>query len=738
MLVDRILEIEGEPLSMTHGRVVTEHDVLPGDWYLDGGRIPTGIAVESGQADLFLSGWLGIDFQTRGEAVYRLLDAVVTFHGPLPVAGDVIRYDITISGFFRQGDTHLFRFQFDGTVNGRPLITMRDGCAGFFSAAELAAGKGIIRRALDLRPQPGKRPDDWVELAPMRVESYDATKIDALRRGDLAAAFGPLFADLGLVDPVRLPGGRLALLHRVETLDPTGGRFGLGLIRSALDIHPDDWFLTCHFVDDRVMPGTLMYECCLHALRVYLLRLGWVGEASDVVYEPVPGVSSRLRCRGQVIESTRLAVFEIVIKELGYGPEPYAIADAMMYADGRAVVEVVDMSVRLTGLTRDAVEALWRKRATPLLAPTTPPVNDRAQILAFAEGKPSMAFGPRYAAFDEGRFIARLPRPPYSFLDRVVSVTGEPCVMKSGSATVADYDVPSREWYFDSERGGVMPFAVLLEISLQPCGWLAAYMGAAFTSDQPLAFRNLGGEAVVLAEVTPNCGTLTTRVATTRVSHSGGMIIEHFEFETSAGAMPVYRGSTYFGFFHREALADQVGIREASPYQPTPEELARAESFAYPAQPPYPDATLRMIEQIDAFVADGGPHGLGFIRGTMPVDPGAWFFQAHFYQDPVCPGSLGLESFLQLLKVVACQRWGAAPDDGFESVALGVTHRWIYRGQIVPTDRLVTVEAVVTAFDDERRMVTADGFLSVDGRIIYQMNGFALRLRDRPACGTTD
>jgi hypothetical protein len=55
MLVDRILEITGEPGSMTSGTVVTEHDIHPGAWYLDGGRIATCIAIEAGQADLFLS-----------------------------------------------------------------------------------------------------------------------------------------------------------------------------------------------------------------------------------------------------------------------------------------------------------------------------------------------------------------------------------------------------------------------------------------------------------------------------------------------------------------------------------------------------------------------------------------------------------------------------------------------------------------------------------------------------------
>src|SRR5262249_40296679 len=144
MLVDRILAVEGESRSLSAGRVITEHDIHPAAWYLDTGRIPTCIAIEAGQADLFLSGYLGIDFRTRGLAVYRLLDAVVAFHRRLPGPGAVIHYDIHIDRFFRQGDTHLFRFRFEGTVNGEPLLTMKDGCAGFFTAGELAAGKGIV------------------------------------------------------------------------------------------------------------------------------------------------------------------------------------------------------------------------------------------------------------------------------------------------------------------------------------------------------------------------------------------------------------------------------------------------------------------------------------------------------------------------------------------------------------------------------------------------------------------
>ena len=55
MLVDRVISIVGKKCSLGGGRIVTEHDVLPDAWYLDGNRAPGCISVEAGQADLFLS-----------------------------------------------------------------------------------------------------------------------------------------------------------------------------------------------------------------------------------------------------------------------------------------------------------------------------------------------------------------------------------------------------------------------------------------------------------------------------------------------------------------------------------------------------------------------------------------------------------------------------------------------------------------------------------------------------------
>jgi 3-hydroxymyristoyl/3-hydroxydecanoyl-(acyl carrier protein) dehydratase len=132
-----------------------------------------------------------------------------------------------------------------------------------------------------------------------------------------------------------------------------------------------------------------------------------------------------------------------------------------------------------------------------------------------------------------------------------------------------------------------------------------------------------------------------------------------------------------------------------------------------------------MVDTITWCSTEGGPKGLGSVEGRARVNPDAWFFKAHFFEDPVWPGSLGLESVIQLLKVYAHRRWGD-PQAGWQAMVPDRPHRWAYRGQIVPGASEVVVQAYITRVDDTRRIVTADGLLAVDGRIIYQVSDFTL------------
>ena len=56
-------------------------------------------------------------------------------------------------------------------------------------------------------------------------------------------------------------------------------------------------------------------------------------------------------------------------------------------------------------------------------------------------------------------------------------------------------------------------------------------------------------------------------------------------------------------------------------------------------------------------------------------------------------------------------------------------HSWIYRGQIVPANARVEVDAVITdVIESPAPTLLADGYVKVDGLFIYRIENFGIRL----------
>ena len=292
-----------------------------------------------------------------------------------------------------------------------------------------------------------------------------------------------------------------------------------------------------------------------------------------------------------------------------------------------------------------------------------------------------------------------------------------------------------------------MPYCVLLEIALQACGWLAAYAGSALRSSKDLHFRNLDGQAILHRDVSAVSQTLSIRCRITKVSSAADIIIENFEFQVLREGQLTFEGNTVFGFFTADTLADQRGIQvdgdsrlinssvtqEAVSGISLPDEAPLTPADTAGPSPPFglamPAKALRMIDRIEICQPSGGPHGLGYLRATKKINPDEWFFEAHFYQDPVCPGSLGIESFLQLLKFEAIRRWGNLIENHRFEHTLKVPHTWKYRGQITKLNQLVEVEAFINYIKNySEPEIRADGIVKVDGLAIYHMKDYCIRL----------
>ena len=63
---------------------------------------------------------------------------------------------------------------------------------------------------------------------------------------------------------------------------------------------------------------------------------------------------------------TKTVADEVSIKELGDDPEPFAIAEALMYADGKAIVDVQDMTLRMKGYTKTVSRSLDSRQSEPV------------------------------------------------------------------------------------------------------------------------------------------------------------------------------------------------------------------------------------------------------------------------------------------------------------------------------------------------------------------------------------
>ncbi|MBP2323425.1 PfaB family protein [Kibdelosporangium banguiense] len=699
----------------------------------------------------------GADQPGHGERFCRLLSAELTFHGSPPLLGEELRGETRVDGYGDHNGVRLSFFHGTWYVGDEPRMTAHDCVAGFFTEKELAALGGVQWDPAAESPGASEPVDPPAVVCSVRRFGPDAVR--AFVDGQPADCFGPGWERTRChIRSPRISDGRM-LLNEVTEFDPAGGPWRRGYLRAETPVSQGDWLFEAQFTDDPFMPGSLMFDGCLQALAFYLAAMGYTVDRDGWRFEPVPDHAYHVRNRGRVTPDSRGLTYEVFVREVAAGPQPTLFADVLCTVDGTRMFYGRRLGLRLVP---DWPLSYWRPLGPPAVLTTGEPVApaelgglrgyhetkpvaevdgfrfDYAALLALAWGKPSEAFGPAYEVFDGPRRITRMPGPPYGFMSRVAWVDGPFLGMKVGTRAEVEYDVPEEIWYFEQNGCPAMPFAVLLEVVLQACGWVGLYAGVALAGgDTDLLIRNLDGTGTVTGEIRPGTRTLRTRAELTRVSQVAGVVIMSFDIECFADGQSVFQLSSGFGYFAPKAFDNQVGL------PPSDAERARlaapcdrvVDLTRRPAR--YFDGSLRlagpmllMLDRITGYWPDGGEAGLGRLRAEKDIDPGDWFFKAHFFQDPVQPGSLGVEGMCQLLQFYLIERGLGAGlrNPRFEPVLPGRQVTWKYRGQVVPTNKRVTVEMDIIEVDEHDRHAVGHAWLWVDGIRIYHVKNLGMRV----------
>ncbi|MCG9916719.1 MAG: 3-hydroxyacyl-[acyl-carrier-protein] dehydratase FabA [Phenylobacterium sp.] len=152
---------------------------------------------------------------------------------------------------------------------------------------------------------------------------------------------------------------------------------------------------------------------------------------------------------------------------------------------------------------------------------------------------------------------------------------------------------------------------------------------------------------------------------------------------------------------------------------------ARGEMFG-PGNAQLPSPPMLLFDRITTINDDGGPHGKGYIEAEFDINPGLWFFDCHFKNDPVMPGSLGLDAMWQLVGFYL--GWIGGKGRG-RALGCGEVK---FAGEVTPDIKVVTYKVEMKRVINRRLVMgIGDAVLEADGNVIYTAQDLRVGLYQR-------
>ncbi len=367
--------------------------------------------------------------------------------------------------------------------------------------------------------------------------------------------------------------------------------------------------------------------------------------------------------------------------------------------------------------------------------PKPAPLFTRRQLEEFASGSVAACFGPDYAILDQ-RKTPRIPNGRLLLIDRVLEISGQRRNPQPPAAITSQVDIPVDAWYLRQQAGyPQIPLAVLMEMALQPCGILSAYLGTSLViPPENNLFRNLDGSLRFTDMPDLRGKTVSNTTQLTRAFSSGGLTIQAFSFTLSADGQPFLSGESSFGYFTPAIMEKQSGLNGQEKRAMLIENADIPLTFR-PLGTSAARGEPELLDLVDQTWYDprGGRFGKGVILGQKDLQADEWFYSNHFYQDPVMPGSLGVEAIARSLWQYLRQEFPHIdPVASALSFAGNEALRWKYRGQVLPRNQRTYFEIHIKDIDRSGRtpVIRADADFWVDGLRIYAIENLNMTLKE--------
>ena len=162
-----------------------------------------------------------------------------------------------------------------------------------------------------------------------RQNSYERAELLACGRGQMCGDGN-----------AQLPLPPMLMFDRITHISDKGGAYGRGEVIAELDIEPQQWFFTCHFKGDPVMPGCLGVDALWQLMGFFLGWKGGLGHGRALG-------SGEIRFTGQVTPDCKLVRFQLSLKRVVMRKLVMGIADGQVEVDGKVIYTGKDLRVGL-------------------------------------------------------------------------------------------------------------------------------------------------------------------------------------------------------------------------------------------------------------------------------------------------------------------------------------------------------------------------------------------------------
>lgn len=370
------------------------------------------------------------------------------------------------------------------------------------------------------------------------------------------------------------------------------------------------------------------------------------------------------------------------------------------------------------------------------------PLITKTQLQEFGCGSIAKCFGPDFAILDQRR-SPRIPNGDLLMIDRVLSIEGKRANLNPPAAITSEYDVPADIWFMRENSYTGVPLAILMEIALQPCGILSAYLGSALLLPVEVnLFRNLDGTISFSSNLDLRGKTITNHSRLLSSVSGAGMLIQKFAFELEVEGQVFLAGESSFGYFTQVVMEKQTGLDIGENQQSTSEDQGNlvddhSVELHVPSSGDDP-SNQHHLDLLDKlyFKEKGGRYNNGIISGEKQLNGNEWFYANHFYQDPVMPGSLGIEAIVQGMSAYV---WHIQPENSLHKPVFEFSSKdaliWKYRGQVIPANRGIHFEVHLKTRTESDLSIklTGDADFWVDGVQIYSVNNLSITSKKESA-----